>query len=351
MSFLQLTNITKTFGSNTVVKGFDFSVQQGEFISFLGPSGCGKTTVLRMIAGFETPSSGRIHIDGQDVTALPANKRRIGMVFQAYALFPNMTVRENVAFGLKISGLPKRDIDLRVDEMLSLIKLDHLGDRYPYQMSGGQQQRVALARALAPRPQLLLLDEPLSALDAQIRVALRDDIRAIQRELGITTVFVTHDQEEALSISDRVVVMYEGRADQTGTPAEIYNRPETRFVAGFVGHLNIFEAAKASDTHIDFAGHHLPTPRPLSSLQTGAPVTVALRPEALALERRAATDVPISGRVLDVNFLGSVIRAKVEVQGKPVSFDMFNQAGVAMPPVGQTTNLWFSGSDLLVLPE
>ncbi|AJE45782.1 ABC transporter ATP-binding protein [Celeribacter indicus] len=351
MSFLKLDGITKTFGTNTVVKGFDLSVGQGEFVSFLGPSGCGKTTVLRMIAGFETPTSGQIRIGGTDVTALPANRRRIGMVFQAYALFPNMTARDNVAFGLKIAGLPKREIDARVEEMLALIKLGHLGDRYPYQMSGGQQQRVALARALAPRPQLLLLDEPLSALDAKIRVALRDDIRAIQRDLGITTVFVTHDQEEALSISDRVVVMYEGRADQTGTPAEIYNRPETRFVAGFVGHLNMFEAEKASETHVAFAGHHLPTPRPLPSLQCGAPVTVALRPEALALTRRSAADVPISGRVLDVSFLGSVIRAKVEVQGRPISFDMFNQAGASMPPVGQTADLWFSGSDLLVLPE
>ncbi|WP_417719789.1 ABC transporter ATP-binding protein [Salipiger sp.] len=351
MSFLHLDGITKTFGTTTVVKGFDFSVGQGEFVSFLGPSGCGKTTVLRMIAGFETATSGRIRVDGEDVTALPANKRRIGMVFQAYALFPNMTVRENVAFGLRIAGLPAREVEHRVDDMLALIKLDHLGDRYPYQMSGGQQQRVALARALAPRPKLLLLDEPLSALDAKIRVALRDDIRTIQRELGITTVFVTHDQEEALSISDRVVVMYEGRADQIGTPAEIYNHPETRFVAGFVGHLNTFEAAKADDAHVAFAGRRLPTHRPLSGLQSGAPVTVALRPEALALQRRSDTDVPISGRVLDVSFLGSVIRAKVEVQGRPVSFDMFNQAGAVMPPVGQTTDLWFSGSDLLVLPE
>ncbi|MEC9199355.1 MAG: ABC transporter ATP-binding protein [Pseudomonadota bacterium] len=351
MSFLTLNAVTKTFGQNTVVKGFDFAVEKGEFISFLGPSGCGKTTVLRMIAGFETPTSGRIFIDGQDVTALPANKRRIGMVFQAYALFPNMTARENVAFGLKIAGMSRREIDTRVDEMLALIQLDHLGDRYPYEMSGGQQQRVALARALAPKPQLLLLDEPLSALDAKIRVSLRDDIRRIQRDLGITTVFVTHDQEEALSISDRVVVMHAGKADQIGTPAEIYNRPETRFVAGFVGHLNTFEATKVDDAHVSFAGQTLASERPLNGLTKGAPITVALRPEALALDQRAPSDVAIEGRVLDVNFLGSVIRAKVEVQGTQVSFDMFNQAGVTIPPVGQDTRLWFSGSDLLVLPE
>lgn len=351
MSFLTLNAVTKSFGANTVVEDFNFAVEKGEFISFLGPSGCGKTTVLRMIAGFETPSDGRITIDGQDVTRLPANKRRIGMVFQAYALFPNMNVRDNVAFGLKIAGLQRREMDARVEEMLSLIQLEHLGARYPYELSGGQQQRVALARALAPKPHLLLLDEPLSALDAKIRVSLRDDIRRIQRELGITTVFVTHDQEEALSISDRVVVMHKGRADQIGTPAQIYNRPETRFVAGFVGHLNTFEATKADNARISFAGHHLASERSLSMLENGAPVTVALRPEALALARRSPEDMSIEGRVLDVNFLGSVIRAKVDVQGKPVSFDVFNQAGAAMPPVGATTQLWFSGSDLLVLPE
>jgi putative spermidine/putrescine transport system ATP-binding protein len=351
MSFLTLDAVTKTFGPNTVVKGFNFAVKKGEFISFLGPSGCGKTTVLRMIAGFETPTAGRITIDGQNVTALPANKRRIGMVFQAYALFPNMNVRENVAFGLKIAGMPRREIDARVDEMLALIQLEQLGGRYPYEMSGGQQQRVALARALAPKPQLLLLDEPLSALDAKIRVSLRDDIRRIQRDLGITTVFVTHDQEEALSISDRVVVMHEGRADQIGTPAEIYNRPETRFVAGFVGHLNTFDAVKASETQVMFAGQTLPSERSLRGVSDGARITVALRPEALALAPRAPQDIAIEGRVLDVNFLGSVIRAKVEVEGRPVSFDMFNQAGVTMPPVGQETRMWFSGSDLLVLPE
>ncbi|MDB5661172.1 MAG: transporter nucleotide binding/ATPase protein, partial [Cypionkella sp.] len=229
MSFLSITGATKTFGSNAVVKGFDLNVEKGEFISFLGPSGCGKTTVLRMIAGFETPTSGKIMIDGRDVTDLAPNKRRIGMVFQAYALFPNMNVFGNIAFGLKIAGLDKAQIETRVHEMLGLIGLEHLAERYPYEMSGGQQQRVALARALAPKPQVLLLDEPLSALDAKIRVSLREEIRAVQRQLGITTVFVTHDQEEAMSISDRIVVMNGGRADQIGTPSDIYNRPKTRF--------------------------------------------------------------------------------------------------------------------------
>ena len=201
MSFLTLSNIKKSFGSVQVVHDFDMAIEKGEFVSFLGPSGCGKTTVLRMIAGFEIPTGGSIVINGKDQTTLRPNQRNIGMVFQAYALFPNMNVYENVAFGLKVAGKPKAEIDARVKEMLQLIHLEHLADRYPYQMSGGQQQRVALARALAPKPEVLLLDEPLSALDAKIRVSLREEIRQIQQKLGITTIFVTHDQEEALSIS------------------------------------------------------------------------------------------------------------------------------------------------------
>ena len=217
--------------------------------------GCGKTTTLRMVAGFEEPTAGTIRIDGKDVTDLKPNQRNVGMVFQSYALFPNMTVAENVGFGLKVAKRPAAEIRPRVEEMLRLIKLPHLGDRYPYQLSGGQQQRVALARALAIKPQVLLLDEPLSALDAKIRVSLREEIKALQRELGITTIYVTHDQEEALSMSDRIVVMSEGRVEQVGTPFEIYNHPRTRFVASFVGTLNILRAQgrsiPRSGTHRD----------------------------------------------------------------------------------------------------
>ena len=216
MSFLSIQHLEKSFGANRVVKDFNLPIEKGEFVSLLGPSGCGKTTVLRMVAGFETPSSGSITIDGQDVKGLKPNARNIGMVFQAYALFPNLTVAQNVAFGLKVKGVDKGEAEARVTEMLRLIGLPDLGGRYPYQLSGGQQQRVALARALAVRPRVLLLDEPLSALDAKIRVSLRTEIREIQRELGITTVFVTHDQEEALSMSDRVVVMNGGIAEQVG---------------------------------------------------------------------------------------------------------------------------------------
>lgn len=207
MAFLEIDRLQKSFGANRVVKDFSLSVRKGEFISLLGPSGCGKTTVLRMVAGFETPSAGAIRIDGADVVGLRPNQRNMGMVFQAYALFPNLTVAQNVGFGLKVAGAPRAEIDASVADMLRLIGLPDLGGRYPFQLSGGQQQRVALARALATRPRVLLLDEPLSALDAKIRVSLRTEIREIQRDLGITTIFVTHDQEEALSISDRVVVM------------------------------------------------------------------------------------------------------------------------------------------------
>lgn len=350
MSFLTLTDICKTFGTTNVVCDFDLDVEAGEFISFLGPSGCGKTTVLRMIAGFEKPTSGKITVGGADVTALPASRRKIGMVFQAYALFPNMSVRENVAFGLKIAGMAGRDIVGRVDEMLDLIALGHLADRYPYQLSGGQQQRVALARALAPRPNLLLLDEPLSALDAQIRTSLRDDIRRIQRELGITTVFVTHDQEEALSISDRVVVMQAGRADQIGTPSEIYNRPKTRFVANFVGQLNMFKAQQVGPKDLHFAETNVGG-LDLSSVAGKDAVTVALRPEAMSLSRRPTDTQSLPCRILSSSFLGSVIRAQVDVAGTAISIDMFNCAGVSLPANGAQTEVWFAQDDLVILPE
>ena len=288
MSFLKIENLRKSFGANQVVEHFDLSVARGEFVSFLGPSGCGKTTTLRMVAGFETPTSGSIKIDGQDVTHLRPNQRNVGMVFQSYALFPNMTVAQNVAFGLKVANRPAAEIAARVEEMLNLIKLPQLGGRYPYQLSGGQQQRVALARALAIKPQVLLLDEPLSALDAKIRVSLREEIRAVQRQLGITTIYVTHDQEEALSMSDRIVVMNEGRVEQIGTPFEIYNQPRTRFVASFVGTLNILKGKviDAAGGRIEVDGQEIIASRGIPDGRAGETRSVALRPEAASLEDR-----------------------------------------------------------------
>jgi len=353
MSFLTLSNLKKSFGPVQVVHDFNMSIEKGEFISFLGPSGCGKTTVLRMIAGFEIPTDGTITVAGKNQTTLRPNQRNIGMVFQAYALFPNMNVFDNVAFGLKVAGKPKAEVDARVKEMLGLIKLDHLADRFPYQMSGGQQQRVALARALAPKPQVLLLDEPLSALDAKIRVSLREEIRAIQRQLGITTVFVTHDQEEALSISDRIVVMNQGRADQIGAPFEIYNRPATKFVANFVGTLSTIDATVAdpATNSVKIGDNVIVLPEPLGAAKANDKITLALRPEALSLEKTESRNNGLSGTVESVNFLGSVIRTRMTVAGQRLSFDSFNNPSSKPPVAGETITAHFAPADLLVLKD
>ena len=351
MTFLTLQNLEKSFSTNHVVKDFSLTVDQGEFVSLLGPSGCGKTTVLRMVAGFETPTSGQIEINGADVTGLKPNQRNIGMVFQSYALFPNLTVAENVAFGLKVKGTPKPERISRVQEMLDLIGLPDLGNRYPYQLSGGQQQRVALARALAPRPQVLLLDEPLSALDAKIRVSLRNEIREIQKTLGITTIFVTHDQEEALSMSDRIVVMHKGIADQIGTPFEIYNRPATRFVATFVGTLNTLkgDVIAPATGGLRVAGQDVLLGRPLAS----GPITLAARPEAISLAPSAgkAGDIAILARVTGVDFLGSVIRITAIADGETLAFDTFNAPNTAPPQIGAEVTLRLNAQDLLVLED
>ncbi len=351
MSFLSINNAVKTFGENTVIQGFELAVEKGEFVTFLGPSGCGKTTVLRMIAGFERPTSGTIRIAGRDVTGLAPNKRRIGMVFQAYALFPNMNVFGNIAFGLKIAGMTSSEIEARVHEMLSLIGLTHLAERYPYEMSGGQQQRVALARALAPEPQVLLLDEPLSALDAKIRVSLREEIRAIQRQLGITTVFVTHDQEEAMSMSDRIVVMNGGRSDQVGTPSEIYNRPKTRFVAGFVGTLNVLRAQvdRPSAQTVRIGGTTVQLTQPVTTADAQGNLSLALRPEALSLTPSETRDVTFEGLVKSVNFMGSVIRIRMQVGDEQISFDMFNSANLVPPSVGQTASAHIASGEIFEL--
>jgi putative spermidine/putrescine transport system ATP-binding protein len=348
MSFLDLSGLQKSYGANTVVKSFDLKVEQGEFVSLLGPSGCGKTTVLRMVAGFETPSKGEILIDGQNVTDLRPNQRAIGMVFQSYALFPNLTVAQNVGFGLKIKGMPKAEAAARVADMLRLIGLPDLGARYPFQLSGGQQQRVALARALAPQPRVLLLDEPLSALDAKIRVSLRAEMREIQQKLGITTIFVTHDQEEALSISDRVVVMNGGLADQIGTPFEVYNQPRTRFVANFVGTLNTFDAevTDAAQGQVIIAGKSLRVSQPLPGK---GPVSLALRPEAVHLGQGAAGDMVLPATVTSVQFMGSVIRVQAEVGGRSLSLDTFNRVDTPPPSTGSVVDVSFNPRDLIVV--
>jgi putative spermidine/putrescine transport system ATP-binding protein len=352
MAFLEIAKLEKHYGANHVVRDFTLDVAQGEFVSFLGPSGCGKTTTLRMVAGFETPDSGTIRIDGRDVVRLKPNQRNIGMVFQAYALFPNMTVAQNVAFGLRVAGAPRAEIDARVGEMLGIIKLPELGSRYPFQLSGGQQQRVALARALAVRPKVLLLDEPLSALDAKIRISLRDEIRAIQRKLGITTIYVTHDQEEALSMSDRIVVMNAGVAEQVGDPLTIYARPATRFVATFVGHLNSLEAVLTDPAAgaVTIDGQPVTLRRAVAAVP-GARVSVALRPEALGLAARPGSDAALAGTVEDVAFLGSVVRARVSLGAQRLSLDTFNTSAAPPPAPGARVEVHFATADALVAVE
>ena len=351
MSFLTLTGIRKTYGAHSVVRDFDLAVERGEFVTFLGPSGCGKTTTLRMVAGFEAPSAGEIRINGQDVTHLRPNKRAIGMVFQSYALFPNMTVAANIGFGLKVARKPAAELKARVDEMLAMIKLPQLADRYPYQLSGGQQQRVSLARALAPSPQILLLDEPLSALDARIRVALREEIRALQRKLGITTIFVTHDQEEALSMSDRIVVMNEGGIEQVGTPSEIYNAPRSRFVASFVGTLNLIDGkiVDASIGAVDIDGQRATTRRKLNGAKPGDILAMALRPEALRLGAGEDGRNTLAGVIEDVSFLGAVVRVRVRLERAAIIVDTFNSGAADLPARGAPIAVNFGRDDLIPL--
>jgi putative spermidine/putrescine transport system ATP-binding protein len=350
MAFLELDHLRKAFAVNVVVEDFNLAIERGEFVSFLGPSGCGKTTTLRMVAGFEQPTSGTVRIDGRDVTRLRPNQRNIGMVFQSYALFPNMTVAQNVGFGLKVANRPAAEIGPRVEEMLRIIKLPALGGRYPFQLSGGQQQRVALARALAPKPQVLLLDEPLSALDAKIRVSLREEIRNVQRTLGITTIYVTHDQEEALSMSDRIVVMNEGRVEQVGAPFEIYNFPRTRFVASFVGTLNILRGRVT-----DPRGGLLVDDQPIAAgrligpLQAGEIRSIALRPEAVTLGDGADGRNRMRGTIEEVSFLGAVVRIRVRFRENAISLDTFNSPGAPPPERGAPVSVSFAREDVLVL--
>jgi len=352
MAFLELDGVRKEFGGFAAVEGFDLAAEKGEFVSFLGPSGCGKTTTLRMIAGFELPTAGSIKVADVDITHRPPNRRNVGMVFQAYALFPNMTVADNIGFGLKVRGRSKPDIAKRVGELLELIHLEDRGGRYPYQLSGGQQQRVALARALAIEPQVLLLDEPLSALDAKIRISLRKEIRSIQRQLGITTVYVTHDQEEALSLSDRVVVMSEGRIEQIGSPADIYNFPATQFVASFVGTLNLLSATvvEASTGRLSVAGQEIRAARPVERGRDGAIVTLAVRPEGIELGTDGGSN-RLTGTVEDVSFLGSIVRIRLRMDGDgtTLSLDTFNDPNLTPPAIDSTVTVSFPPEACLVL--
>ena len=351
MSFLTVHGLRKAFGPVVAVQDFSLEAERGEFISLLGPSGCGKTTVLRMIAGFERPTAGRVVIDGEDVTDLPTRARRIGMVFQSYALFPNLTVEGNIAFGLKVAGIGREAIATRVKEMLGLIGLQQLGGRYPMELSGGQQQRVALARAVAIRPRILLLDEPLSALDAKIRVSLREEVRGIQRELGITAIFVTHDQEEALALSHRVVVMSEGWVEQTGTPAEVYRTPRTPFVATFVGTANVLPCRieNAAAGLVSYGAARLSAVHAVTG-KAGETVQLALRPEAIGLQRFEGAGNSLAAVVRDTTFLGPVVRVRVMVAGEvPAIVDLHGEGARDLPEAGAAVTLWFRPESLQLL--
>jgi putative spermidine/putrescine transport system ATP-binding protein len=301
MASLSLEKLTKRFGAALAVDGLDLFVREGELVALLGPSGCGKTTTLRMVAGFLPPTSGRVLFDKEDVTDLPANRRSTGMVFQSYALFPHMTAAQNVGFGLEMRGLQAAERKARVEEALTLVRLSHLAGRLPRELSGGQQQRVALARALVINPKLFLLDEPLSNLDAKLRAEVRIELRALQQRLGLTTLLVTHDREEALTMADRLAVMEGGRVRQIGSPRELYDEPQDAFVADFVGRCNILAGRRENDTHFRTGtGLLLPVDTGLNESKNAN--AFALRPERISISPGSQGDV--RGRVQAVTYLG-----------------------------------------------
>ncbi|MDU9390778.1 ABC transporter ATP-binding protein [Pseudomonas sp. zfem002] len=318
MSFVSIQNLEKTYAGSPVFKDINFTIARGEFITLLGPSGCGKSTLLRCIAGLTPVDSGQILLDGHDLVPQSPQKRGIGMVFQSYALFPNMTVAQNVAFGLRMQKVTGQDSRSRVDEVLRMVELQDFAGRYPHQLSGGQCQRVALARSLVTRPRLLLLDEPLSALDARIRKHLREQIRGIQRELGLTTVFVTHDQEEALTMSDRIFLMNEGKIVQSGDAETLYTAPVDAFAAGFIGNYNLLDAESASRL-----------------LQRPVNARLAIRPEAIAL----SLDGALEGQVRSHSLLGNIIRYRVEARGVELLVDVLNRSSADLYPDGQRVSL------------
>jgi len=340
--FLQLQRVTKRFGTVLAVDNVDVAIGAGEFFALLGPSGCGKTTLLRMVAGFELPDAGAIRIDGADVTRLAPERRPTNMVFQSYAIFPHLNVFDNVAYGLRKARLGKPELARRVDEALAMMRLEGMGVRKSHELSGGQRQRVALARALVRRPKVLLLDEPLGALDKRLREAMQLELRQLQKQVGITFLFVTHDQEEALSMADRVAVMSAGRILQVAAPRALYERPNAREVADFIGTMNFFDAiveTREADTAIVDAGvlGHVRIANAPSSATPGTTVTLALRPEKISLAPSGHADSPaasgtVRGTVLSTTYLGERSHVLVEVEGLP------SPLAVTIPNDGRATN-------------
>ena len=315
---LAVEKVGKKYGTFAALSDVSFSASRGEFLSILGPSGCGKTTLLRLIAGLESHSEGRVIIDGRDVSGSPVSKRNVGIVFQSYALFPNLSARNNIAYGLKSRGAGREEIEARVDELLDLVGMRGMGRKFPAQLSGGQQQRVALARSLAVSPGLLLLDEPLSALDAKVRLLLRGEIRQLQKRLGITTVMVTHDQEEALTMADRILVIEKGRLVQDGTPHDVYDRPATPFVASFIGAMNFIpDAVKVHDGLYGLGGHQVQVGMENGSalLPPGSRVTIAIRPEDVLVGRDLGLANIVPTTVSAMEYRGAQFRLSLVVRG------------------------------------
>ncbi|ELS3715684.1 ABC transporter ATP-binding protein [Vibrio fluvialis] len=334
MSYVSVQQLTKRFGDNTVFESIQFDIQQGEFITLLGPSGCGKSTLLRSLAGLNPVDSGSIIVGGEEITHAAPQKRGIGMVFQSYALFPNMTVAGNIGFGLKMQGLDKATMAREVAQVIELVALQGKEECYPHQLSGGQRQRVALARALVVKPRILLLDEPLSALDAKIRKHLRQQIRDIQKELNLTTIFVTHDQEEAMTMSDRIFLMHQGKIVQQGSPESIYTQPVNEFVAGFMGHYNLVDAAQA---------------KTLFNLDT--PWKVAIRPESIYVAEHgrhygAHISAPQRAVIKSHQLLGNVIRYHVAVDECELTVDTLNRSSERLLPSGSALELRFNLNEI-----
>lgn len=355
--YLTLENVTKIFpsrgniGEVVAVQGANLEIQKGELVTLLGPSGCGKTTTLRMIAGFEFPSSGRIVLDGQEINSLPPHKRDMSMVFQSYALFPHLTVFENVAYGLNVQRLSKKIIAERVGRALDLVHLQGYGDRAPGQLSGGQQQRVALARALVMEPKVLLMDEPLSNLDAKLREEMRKEIRRIQRELNITSIYVTHDQIEAMTLSDRIVVMNEGLIEQIGSPMEIYRFPNSRFVANFIGRANFIDgsvqAQHDSKLTINSLGESITLSNLKREFREGEPVTLIVRPEMVQIKKTGGL---FRGIVRQAVYLGDMIEYTVDVGGVSILGTETNPHVTDIFPEGESVTLDFAEDRIQVLP-
>jgi iron(III) transport system ATP-binding protein len=360
-----LENVTKVFedpqragGVVTAVDRMNLEVKDAELVTLLGPSGCGKTTALRIVAGFESPTAGRVLMDGQDVTHQPPHGRNSAMVFQSYAIFPHLTVAQNVAFGLEMRGIPRDQIASRVRSILELVELTGLEHRSPEQLSGGQQQRVALARAIITEPRVLLFDEPLSNLDAKLREQMRGEVRKLQRRLGITSIYVTHDQAEAMALSDRIVVMEGGRVQQVGTPLEIYARPANRFVADFIGRVNFLEgqmkAIAPDGLTIDVRGRSLEVPSRQLGFQAGEAVVVVVRPETIRLARADGVETvsrPFTGTIRRATYLGSTAEYEIDWEGNTLLAVIYSPLEHGLFPEGTQVALDIPAATIHILPK